>query len=70
MKKESPTEFRSKLEKMNSLLNNNIKEFLLFIILTLHEELNQNSHDNNININMNSSNNNTNYNLEQAYKIF
>ena len=69
----SPEEFRKKISDMNPLLVknnniNNIKDLLLFIILTLHEELNENLNFNIINqINKNDRDD---YNEEQMFKVF
>ena len=69
----SPEEFRKKISDMNPLLVknnniNNIKDLLLFIILTLHEELNDNLDYNNINqIKKNDLNDR---NKEQMFNVF
>ena len=69
----SPEEFRKKISDMNPLLVknnniNNIKDLLLFIILTLHEELNENLDYNNIN--QIKKNDLDDRNKEQMFKVF
>ena len=69
----SPEEFRKKISDMNPLLVknnniNNIKDLLLFIILTLHEELNENLNYNNIN--QIKKNDLDDRNKEQMFKVF
>ena len=67
----SPVEFIQKLEDMSPILmnnkTNNAKDFINFIIMTLHKELNQRIVGNNI---MNPLNNDNNNNLINAFKSF
>ena len=73
----SPNEFRQKIADMNPLFVNNqandAKDLVNFIIMTLHEELNQSIAGDNINAMtniLNNNNNNNNNKMEDVFQVF
>ena len=69
----TPKEFIQKISNMNSIFRNNQesneKDFINFIIMNLHEELNEIKENNNIN-NINNFSNNNNNDIEKTFNIF